>query len=481
MTTKHYDTIIIGSGAGGAAAAYRLALAGQQVLLLEKGGALAPDGSTLDVDKVIRQGLFKSRETWRDGRGRPLVPEEYFNLGGKTKWYGAALLRFSEEEFDADETRKFNGWPISYRDLEPYYAEAESLLGVRCFDCEPDLARLAGSLGRYGWRSEALPLGLAPAILQHRYEAQHFDGFASALALKGDAETALLARLRDHTNLTVMAGIPVTQLLSAERDPARVTGVALADGSRYFATAVVLAAGALHSPRLLQSYLQDTGLERSLPSAKQVGCSLKLHLLTAVLAISPGRKTDLLRKTSLLLHDRFPRSSVQPLGFDGELIATLVPKFVPRWLATNLGTRAYGLFLQTEDGSDPGNRVLAGDERTGTTATLDYMSARVASSLTEHRRLVWTLLLHLAGAGYLSFSRRIPVHGTAHACGTLAAGVDPCTSVVDGNGRVHGMRGLYVVDGSVLPRSSRVNPSLTIYAWALRVADGLLHSLRAAA
>jgi choline dehydrogenase-like flavoprotein len=41
---------------------------------------------------------------------------------------------------------------------------------------------------------------------------------------------------------------------------------------------------------------------------------------------------------------------------------------------------------------------------------------------------------------------------------------------------VHGMQGLYVVDGSVMSRSSRVNPSLTIFAWALRVADRIAMS-----
>jgi choline dehydrogenase-like flavoprotein len=61
--------------------------------------------------------------------------------------------------------------------------------------------------------------------------------------------------------------------------------------------------------------------------------------------------------------------------------------------------------------------------------------------------------------------------GTAHVCGSLVCGKDAGSSVVDTNGGVHGMKGLYVVDGSVLPRSSRVNPSLTIYAWGLRVAD----------
>src|SRR5262249_13338438 len=67
--------------------------------------------------------------------------------------------------------------------------------------------------------------------------------------------------------------------------------------------------------------------------------------------------------------------------------------------------------------------------------------------------------------------------GTAHACGTLVTGTDPRTSAVDPAGRVHGLRGITVVDGSVLPRSSRVNPALTIYAWGLRAADRLARRL----
>jgi choline dehydrogenase-like flavoprotein len=53
-------------------------------------------------------------------------------------------------------------------------------------------------------------------------------------------------------------------------------------------------------------------------------------------------------------------------------------------------------------------------------------------------------------------------------------GTDPLESVVDPTGKVHGLANLYVVDGSVLPRSSRVNPSLTIFAWALRVSERLV-------
>src|SRR5262249_13484502 len=83
-------------------------------------------------------------------------------------------------------------------------------------------------------------------------------------------------------------------------------------------------AGALHSPRLLSRYLTSTRLDKALPAATHVGRHLKLHLLTALVALSPRVKGDLIRKTTLLTHNRFPHSSVQPLGFDGALIARLV-------------------------------------------------------------------------------------------------------------------------------------------------------------
>jgi choline dehydrogenase-like flavoprotein len=243
----------------------------------------------------------------------------------------------------------------------------------------------------------------------------------------------------------------------------------LRDGREFRARHTILAAGALHSPRLLQRYLDCHRLIERLPMGRNVGRNLKLHLLTAMVAVTPARQRDLLRKTTLLVNERFPHSSVQPLGFDGELIGTLVPRYVPRWLAKQVGGCAYGFFLQTEDGSDAANRVGTdeGDDR----PILDYDANRLAPAQREHRQFTRAFQLALLKAGFISFTQRIGLNGTAHACGSLVTGADPANSVVDARGGVHGLESLYVVDGSVLPRSSRVNPSLTIYAWALRVAD----------
>lgn len=466
-----YDAIVIGSGAGGAAAAYRLVLGGLRVALLEKGPALPTDGSTLDIRRVVHEREFFSREAWVDGHGRRLIPEEHFNVGGKTKWYGAALLRFAEHEFQADPAHGCLGWPIGLNALTPYYAEAEQLLGVRTFECEPDLARILARLRVRGsdWHAHAMPLGLAADITTHAAEVAHFDGFASVGNLKSDAQQAFLAPLSRCGNFTLAADAECATLLGDRDSPKRVAGVRLVDGRELRAPRVLLAAGALHSPRLLARYLRSSGLEASLPAARHVGRYLKLHLLTAMVAFSGARKTDLIRKTMELTCERFPHSSVQPLGFDGALIAALMPKMVPAALRQLLGQRAYGFFLQTEDGSDARNRVSECGAA-GALPVLDYEETRVPAAAREHRALTRAFQRALLGAGLVGFARRTGREGTAHACGSLICGSTAADSVVDEFGRVHGMQGLYIVDGSVLPRSSRVNPSLTIYAWGLRTA-----------
>lgn len=474
MNVAHYDAIIVGSGAGGSAAAYGLASAGRHVLLLEKGRELPRDGSTLDVDQVIHQGIFKSKEPWLDNQGRTFEPEEYFNLGGKTKWYGAALARFDPHEFEAEPAHQCLPWPMAYADLAPYYAQAEALLGVHRFEPEPDLRAIVGKLTRNGagWNAQPLALALDPRIVEHPEEAAHFDAFASVKNLKADGQHALLEKVQDLPNLTIRTGQAVRDFIVDPDRPERLVGVRAENGSEFRADSVLLAAGALHSPRLLQSYLTSSGLAERLPCARMVGRNYKCHLLSAMVAFSATPKTDLLRKTLLLLNERLPHSSIQPLGFDGELLSTLIPGFVPRWFARALGHRAYGFFLQTEDGSDPANRVIA-KTNGARYPQLDYDPARLPAALAEHRRLVRDFGRSLLKIGLPAAARSIPLAGTAHACGTLIAGHDPHASVVDADGKVHGLGNLYVVDGSVLPRSSRVNPSLTIYAWALRVAERL--------
>lgn len=477
----NHEVIIIGSGAGGSAVAFHLAKTGRKVLLLEKGMALPRDGSTLDVDTVLKRGAFLADEPWVDSGGKMTVPEEHFNLGGKTKWYGAALLRFAPHEFLADPEYGFLGWPFAYEELAPFYTEAERLLGVRSFPIEADFQRIAAGLVRQDplWRKQQMSLGLAPDILAHPHEAKHFDAFASVLDLKADAENTFLARVAKMPNLEIITGKAVKALLPDAADARRVRGVECEDGTRYEADTVILAAGALHSPRLLQTYLESSLLNEALPCYRNVGRYYKSHILTAMLAFSHRRVHDVLCKTLLMLHEALPHSTLQTLGGNlaAEIVRTQLGSAVPEWLSSPVASRVYGLFLQTEDASHPDNRILARDANSAR-PQIDYLPARSPKAVAEHSRLIAMLKHQLLSQGYLTVAKPIPVSGTAHACGTLVTGKDPSTSVVDPSGKVHGLANLYVADGSVLPRSSRVNPALTIYAWGLRLASLLGRSAR---
>ena len=216
------------------------------------------------------------------------------------------------------------------------------MLGVRRFEPEPDLSAIIGKLtgNGAGWNAQPLMLALEPEILAHPEEAAHFDAFASVRNLKFDSQHALLEQVQTLPNLTILTGRAVRDFIADPERPERLLGVRTEDSGEFRADAVLLAAGALHSPRLLQSYLASNGLAERLPCARAVGRNYKHHRLSAMLAFSATPKTDLLRKTLLLLNERLPHSSIQPLGFDGELLSTLIPGFVPRGFARALGHRA---------------------------------------------------------------------------------------------------------------------------------------------
>jgi choline dehydrogenase-like flavoprotein len=469
--TKH-DVIIVGSGAGGAAAAYRLARAGKRVLLVEKGPFLPRDASTLDVREVFINGAFKNHDAWSDGQGHEFTPSEFYNVGGKTKWYGAALFRFRPQEFQAEPDFGLLGWPFGYEELEPFYDEASDLLEITAFANEPELQSIVGRITAAdpNWKAEPLPLGLSKAILSNPEEAKHFDGFASPSGYKSDAERNLIDHILDLPDFTLLAGDPVTALISASDDPRRIVGVECVSGARHEAGTIVLAAGAMTSPRILQDYLRASGLR--LPCDRLIGGNFKMHINSAIMGFSPFVDHDVLRKTAVFFNERYPHSSMQCLGWmDADMLAALEPSRLPRFLNQFLGKRAIGFWATTEDGSSPENRVISGEP--GGRPTLDYSLDRIMQSRREHEAMIEDWRLRLLEAGLIGFEKYTGIATTSHALGSMVMGADPSASVVDAHGKVHGLEGLYVGDGSPLPRSSRVNPSLTIYAWGLRLGHHL--------
>ena len=126
---EHYDVIIIGTGAGGGTLAHRLAPTGKRILLLERGGYLPREPENWDCHEVFGNDRYVSGETGSTRTARRSSPHAQYFVGGNTKFYGAILFRLRERDFG--EVRHYGGvspaWPISYDDLEPYYAQAERL------------------------------------------------------------------------------------------------------------------------------------------------------------------------------------------------------------------------------------------------------------------------------------------------------------------------------------------------------------------
>src|SRR6202050_4319559 len=131
-TTNYYDVIIIGTGAGGGTLAHHLAPSGKRILLLERGGYLRREKDNWNAQAVFVDAKYRANEAWLDRKGKAFHPGIQYYVGGNTKVYGAALLRFRPQDFE--EVMHHGGispaWPLHYEDFETYYTKAEHLYHV---------------------------------------------------------------------------------------------------------------------------------------------------------------------------------------------------------------------------------------------------------------------------------------------------------------------------------------------------------------
>jgi len=510
-----YDVIIIGTGAGGGTLAWSLAQTGQKILLLERGGFLPREKDNWNTKAVFTEAKYKAHETWTDAKGHAFHPGIHYYVGGNTKVYGAALLRFRAEDFR--EVKHHGGvspaWPIEYRDLASYYTQAENLYqvhGARGSDPteppsddpypfaavrhEPRIQELHDDLVKMGHRPFPLPLGVKLREDDMRksvcIRCNSCDGFPCLVNGKSDAHTCAIEPALEQPNVELLTEAKVVRLLTDARGRT-VNGVVVERHGETMvlsASIVVVSCGAINSAALLLRSASEQHPGGLANRSGVVGRHYMCHNNSALLAISKTPNPTVFQKT-LGLNDfyfgaddfEFPLGHIQMLGkSDAELLRGDAPAFAPGIALDVLAKHSLDFWLTSEDLPDPENRVEV-------TADGGIRLHYRENNLEGHKRLVTKLrgmLNHLRCEEHLLtqnfyLGKKIPIAGTAHQCGTVRFGADPTTSALDVNCKAHDLDNLYVVDGSFFPSSTAVNPALTIMANALRVGDHLKARLSA--
>jgi len=502
---EHYDVIVIGSGAGGGTLTHALAPTGARVLLLERGGWMPREAQNWDPKSIWADQRYRNSGKWIDeGTGKEFTPKQHYYVGGNTKVYGAVLFRFRERDFG--EIRHVDGvspaWPISYDDLEPWYARAERLYYVHgergtdpfeppasgpypypAISHEPRIEQLMSDLSGAGLAPFPLPTGIM--IDEERPETspcircRTCDGFPCLVKAKADAQVVCVEPALRHPNVTLRTHARVTRLETTGDGRAVSRVVVDRDGEReeYSADVVVLAAGAINSAALLLASASERHPEGLGNGSGVVGRHLMLHNNSSLIAISHEPNPTLFQKT-LGVNDYYfgdgewdhPLGAMQMLGRSDEVtIGFDAPDAED---PAELARHSLDFWLTTEDLPLPENRVrVGGDGRIRLTYT--------PTNLEAHARLNGRFrgLLDTMGCRQEVHERpsylggRLGIGGTAHQNGTIRFGDDPATSALDIDCRMHEVDNLYVADSSFFVSSTAVNPTLTIIANALRVAD----------
>lgn len=504
MATKNdYDIVIIGSGVGGGSVALQLAGSDAKVLVLERGPALPREAQNWDAEAVFADQRYKTTETWY-ADGRPFRPGMFYFVGGHTKFYGTAMFRFRERDFEAVEHDEgvSPAWPIRYADLEPWYGEAERLFGVRGragddptepqrsipyahapVPHEPLLAAIEQRLRGQGLKPFHMPSAIDFGPGGRCQRCANCDAFPCRIDAKGDAEISLLRPALTAPNVELRSGARVERLITDATGRRIVAAEVVEDGvrRRIGAGLFVLSAGAINSAALLLRSATDRHPRGLANGSDQVGRHYMTHNTTALMALHPFRRNTTRFPKTLAVHDFYfgakpgdtPLGSLQLLGKIREPMLRGPLPALPAFVRGLLAAHSVDWYAQSEDLPHPDSRVSV---RPDGAINLHWQR----TNLRAHARWVDRCRQILRATGYpVVLAKGFGTEVVSHQCGTVRFGSDPATSALDPLCKAWDHDNLYVVDAGFFPSSAAVNPALTVAAQALRVGRHLRTHLQA--
>ncbi|MEM1414739.1 MAG: GMC family oxidoreductase [Myxococcota bacterium] len=520
---ESWDVIVIGTGMGGGTVGHALAKMGHRVLFLEKGYYLFGEHdrgeATLgevprDDDERMRRGHWPKPIRAKTSLGDMEFHGPYgCGTGGSTSVYAAQLERMRPEDF---EPRRYHAkvvqdstaperWPFGYDALVPYYRRAEELYDV-CGSQDPLLPDPASPIRQ--------PPEMSPrdALIYEAMEeagASPYRAHVGALFVDGctgcggrlcprgckaeSGRNAVVPALQHHG----ASILPHCEVLRLEATKDRVERVVCRHEGKELqlsAKIVILAAGALNSPVILlrsRSPHWENGLSNR---SDQVGRNLMMHA-SEYLAVRPKKNRSAegphkaISTNHFYVTDGYKLGNLHSMGVPivGGMIAEFLKQKAEKdqsWFLKvgKPGRKAAGIVGQAvfgravlmstivEDLPYAENRVVL-DDAAPDGRRIDYTypdELQQRSALFDES--IQKMLKGRLFIRSLTGSRNL---NWGHVCGTCRAGEDPATSVVDGEGRSHDVENLFVADSSFFPASGGLNPSLTIAANALRIAEAV--------
>lgn len=516
-----FDFMIVGSGAAGAAAAWRLCKKGFKVACLERGDWTDPTQyPTTRVDwEVAKRTKSNPVASERqndfdypiDDSNSPIAICNYNAVGGSTILYSGHFPRFQSQDFKLKSIEGLaRDWPISYDELTPYFEINEKEMAVSGLAGDPfypdvdDLlppvpigeigTRLAQAFNRKAWHWWPSYSAIS---------TNNRNGRAACLNLgpcntgcpqgaKSSVDVTYIPRAQKF-GLRLITNAAVSRVLT---DGKQATGVEYFDKlgkkKRLFAKNIILAASAIGTPRILLNSKSEHFPDGLANTSDQVGRNLMIHPLGYVEGIFEDvLDTDVGPQGCSLYSLEHYRSKDAPhrLGYMMHVLRGTGPveaaqsAYARRKL--KFGTQLYAGFesfyrkqsiisLICEDLPKQDNRVTldqSNSDKFGMPGVvINYTVAENTKKMMIHGMKNAKMIMREAGA------KRVYAFGPVrnagwHSMGTVCMGDDPMTSVVASDGCCHDVANLYVLDSSVFVTGSCVNPANTIQAVALFLSD----------